>query len=129
MLVFLAFISKTVNNQCYNPYIARKISKRSFQKCMGCSIYCLPFSRKTQKTPTPKAQLLSWRLCFWRLSRKRLTINATTHIFLERSRKDLSIKVWVIALIVYRFRDKQSMLQPIPFWIDLEKIFPKIYGL
>src|SRR5277367_1165814 len=36
--VFLAFISKAVNNRCYNPYISGKISKRSFQKYMGCSI-------------------------------------------------------------------------------------------
>ena len=39
----------------------------------------------------------------------------TTHIFLERSSRDLSINVWVVALIVYRFRDKQSMLQPHTF--------------
>src|SRR5277367_1878749 len=38
MLVFLAIISKSVNNQCYNPYIFGKSFSRSFQKCMGCSI-------------------------------------------------------------------------------------------
>src|SRR5277367_2078780 len=42
VLVFLAFISKTVNNQCYNPYIFGKILSRSFQKYMVCSIVCLP---------------------------------------------------------------------------------------
>src|SRR5277367_5097805 len=45
MLVFLAFISKTVNNQCYDPYIS------------------------------------------------------------ERSFRDLSENIWVVALFVYRFRD------------------------
>ena len=40
VLVFLAFISKAVNNQCYNPYIFGKIFSRSFQKCRGCSIDC-----------------------------------------------------------------------------------------
>ena len=38
---------------------------------------------------------------FLRLSRKRLTIDATTHIFLERSR-------WVVAVIVYRLRDNRQ---------------------
>src|SRR5277367_4059705 len=38
MLVFLALISKSVNSQCYNPYIFGKLSKRSFQKYMGCSL-------------------------------------------------------------------------------------------
>src|SRR5277367_4554377 len=51
--------------------------------------------------------LLSLRCwCFWRLSRNRLTINATTYTVSERSRKYLSKNVWVIALIVNRFRDK-----------------------
>ena len=45
VLAFLAFISKSVNNQCYNPYIFAKIFSRSFQYCMGCSIDCLAFSR------------------------------------------------------------------------------------
>src|SRR5277367_4432270 len=49
--------------------------------------------------------------CFWRLSRKRLTIDATTNTFLERSRKDLSGNVWVVALIVNRFRDKRQKHQ------------------
>src|SRR5277367_3868326 len=40
VLVFLAIISKSVKNQCYNPYIFGKISKRSFRKCMVCSIDC-----------------------------------------------------------------------------------------
>src|SRR5277367_4746088 len=31
VLVFLAFISISVNNQCYNPYISGKIFSRSFQ--------------------------------------------------------------------------------------------------
>src|SRR5277367_3557085 len=35
VLVFLAFISKTVKNECYKPY-SGKIFSRSFQKCMGC---------------------------------------------------------------------------------------------
>src|SRR5277367_5228734 len=48
---------------------------------------------------------------FWRLSRKRFSINATTHTFLERSRKDLSGNIWVVALIVYRFRDKRQKHQ------------------
>ena len=55
-------------------------------------------------------------LVFWSLSRNRLTINATTHTFLERSRKDFSIKVWAVALIVYRFRDKRQKHQPARFW-------------
>src|SRR5277367_6565759 len=46
--------------------------------------------------------------CFWRLSRNRLTINATTHTFSERSFRDLSKNVWVVALIVYRFRQKRQ---------------------
>src|SRR5277367_5827853 len=73
VLVFLAFISKTVNNQCYNPYIPGKIFSRSIKKCMGCSIDCLPFP--------------------------------------ERSRKYLSGNVWVVALIVYRFRDNRQKHQ------------------
>src|SRR5277367_570365 len=32
-----------------------------------------------------------------------LTINATTHTFLDRSRKDLFKNMWVVALIVNRF--------------------------
>src|SRR5277367_2057996 len=43
-----------------------------------------------------------------RLSGKRLTINSTTHTFLERSRKDLSENIWVVALIVNRFKDKRK---------------------
>src|SRR5277367_2681526 len=35
----------------------------------------------------------------------------TTHTFSERSRKDLSENVWVVALIVYRFRDKRQKHQ------------------
>src|SRR5277367_2274305 len=38
VLVFLAIISKSVNNQCDNPYIFGKILSRSLQKCIGCSI-------------------------------------------------------------------------------------------
>src|SRR5277367_1776778 len=38
LFLFLAFISKSVNNQCYNPYISGKIFSRAFQKCIGCSI-------------------------------------------------------------------------------------------
>src|SRR5277367_3799261 len=44
---FFAFISKTVNNQCYNPYISGKILSRAFQKCMGCSIDYLAIISKT----------------------------------------------------------------------------------
>src|SRR5277367_4127636 len=33
---------------------------------------------------------------------------ATTHTFLERSREDLSGNIWIVALIVYRFRDKRQ---------------------
>ena len=40
VFVFLAFIAKTVDNQCYNPYIFGKIFSRSFRKCMGYSIDC-----------------------------------------------------------------------------------------
>ena len=41
VFVFLAFISKAVNNRCYYPYIFGKIFSRSFKKCMGCtSIGC-----------------------------------------------------------------------------------------
>ena len=43
-----------------------------------------------------------------RLSRNWLTTNATTHTFLETARKDLSKYVWVVALIVDRFRDKRK---------------------
>src|SRR5277367_4250062 len=39
---------------------------------------------------------------------KSVTIDATTHTFSERSRKDLSERVWVVALIVNRFRDKRA---------------------
>src|SRR5277367_1178816 len=55
---------------------------------VDCSIDCLPF--------------------FLRLSRNRSTINATTNTFLERSFRDLSNNVWVVALIVYRFRDTRK---------------------
>src|SRR5277367_4212835 len=47
LLVFLAFISKSVNNQCYNPYSFGKISKRSFQKCMGVVALFLAFISKS----------------------------------------------------------------------------------
>src|SRR5277367_6844006 len=50
-------------------------------------------------------------LCFLRLSRNRITINATTHTFLERSFRDLSKNVLVVALIVNRFRDKRQKHQ------------------
>src|SRR5277367_5553694 len=50
-------------------------------------------------------------LAFLPIISKRKTINATTHIFMERSFRDLSINVWVVALIVYRFRDKRQKHQ------------------
>src|SRR5277367_3798536 len=34
VFVFLAFISKSVNNRCYNPYIDGKISNRSTKKSL-----------------------------------------------------------------------------------------------
>ena len=37
---------------------------------------------------------------FWRLSRKRLKINAVTHTFLDRSFRELSENVWVVALML-----------------------------
>src|SRR5277367_4615241 len=46
----------------------------------------------------------------WRLSRIRLTINATTYTLPERSFRDLSGNVWFVASIVYRFRDKRQKL-------------------
>ena len=57
-----------------------------------------------------------------------ITINATTHTFLERSFRDLSENVWVVASIVfgvYLENGKQSMLQPIHFLKDLYEIIPK----
>src|SRR5277367_595058 len=54
---------------------------------------------------------VSFRSVFLRLSRKRLTINATTHTFSKRSRKDLSENVCVVALIVYRLRDNRQKHQ------------------
>src|SRR5277367_133280 len=54
------------------------------------------------------SKIVSVSFRFLRLSRKRLTINAITHIFLERSFRDLSEKVWVVSLIVYRFRGKRK---------------------
>src|SRR5277367_7165971 len=42
-----------------------------------------------------------------RLSRNRWLLQPT-HTFLDRSRKDLSKNIWVVALIVYRFRDKRK---------------------
>src|SRR5277367_4293676 len=63
VLVLLAFISKSANNQCYNPYIFGKISKRSFQKYMGFSIDCLHFTDfEIIAKNTNTVQLLSWRL-------------------------------------------------------------------
>ena len=38
-------------------------------------------------------------------------MDATTHTFLERSRKHLSENVWVVASIVYRYRDKRQKHQ------------------
>src|SRR5277367_3682550 len=38
-------------------------------------------------------------------------MDATIHTFPERSRKDLSKNVWVVALIVYSFRDKRQKHQ------------------
>src|SRR5277367_5652203 len=48
-MVFLAIISKTVNNQFFNPYIPGKIFSRSFQKCMGCNIDFYRFRDKRIK--------------------------------------------------------------------------------
>ena len=56
---------------------------------------------------------------------KSVTIDATTHTFSERSRKDLSGNVWVVTLIVNRFRDNRQKYHR----KDLEKIFPEMYGL
>src|SRR5277367_1006281 len=53
-----------------------------------------------------KLSLRCW--CLWRLSLNRLTINATTHTFPEISFRDLSENVWIVALIVYRFRDNRQ---------------------
>src|SRR5277367_1265427 len=58
MFVFLAFIWKSVNNLCYNPYISGKIFSRAFQKCMGCCIDCLPFSRYTPKNTNTEGSTL-----------------------------------------------------------------------
>src|SRR5277367_2011308 len=61
VLVFLAIISKTVNNQCYNPYICGKIFSRSFQGCSQQSSVCnpgiphpgIPGSRMVFSIPNP----------------------------------------------------------------------------
>ena len=56
---------------------------------------------------------------FLRLSRNRLTINATTHTLIERIFQDLSENVWVVAeflvvaLIVCRFREKTQKTEMI----------------
>src|SRR5277367_3700106 len=48
--MFLTFISKTVNNQCYNPYISGKIFSRFLWKCMGCrALIVYRFRDKRQK--------------------------------------------------------------------------------
>ena len=60
--------------------------------------------------------------CFLRLSRKWLIINATTHTFLERSFRALSKNVWVVALIVNRFRDKRKNHPDFNYFV-----FPFIY--
>src|SRR5277367_4074535 len=52
VLVFLAIISESVNNQYYNPYIFGKIFSRSFQKGMGCIasiVYRFRNNRQTHK--------------------------------------------------------------------------------
>src|SRR5277367_5927824 len=97
--------------------------------------------------PHLEQNYLSFSSFRWRLSRNRLTINATTYTFSERSFRDLSCNVWFVALIVNRFRDKrqkrsciavfgvylengkQSMLQPIHCRKDLFETFPEMYGL
>src|SRR5277367_1787948 len=66
----------------------------------------LPNSRKTIFCQHINIVLENWYAGFWRLSRNRLTINATTHTLPERSFRDLSGNIWVVALIVYRLRDK-----------------------
>src|SRR5277367_613783 len=63
-------------------------------------------SKATSPLEQNRLRFVSFR--FWRLSRKWLTINATTYIFLERSFRDLCKKVWVVALILNRFRDKRK---------------------
>src|SRR5277367_1341140 len=68
----------------------------------------LPNSRKRIFCQHINIVLESGYAGFWRLSRKRLTISATTHTLPERSRKDLSENVWVVALIVNRFQDKRQ---------------------
>src|SRR5277367_3401799 len=47
--VFFAFISKSVNNQCYNPYIIGKISKIPIRKCMGLELLVYRFRDKRKK--------------------------------------------------------------------------------
>src|SRR5277367_3649816 len=70
-------------------------------------------------------KIISVSFRFLRLSRKRLTINATTHIFLEISRQDLSINVWVVVLIVNRLRDKRKNTKKKQLAVDL--VYGQLY--
>src|SRR5277367_4798296 len=65
---------------------------------MGCSIYCLPINAKT-------SFFCVCFLCFFAFISKSVNNRCYNPYF---TRKDLTKNVWVLALIVYRFRDKRK---------------------
>src|SRR5277367_2721845 len=77
---FCAFISKSVNNQCYNPYIfPRNIW------VVALIVYRFQNKRKKHR----------FLLLFLGLSRNRFKIDATIHTLIERTFRDLPKNVWV----------------------------------
>src|SRR5277367_882914 len=99
VLVFLAFISKSINNQCYNPYFFGKIFSSStiWSKENG-RIRKFIVDNSGFKKNKVQTEIVCYKF-------------SNSSVFFRpycRARKDLSENVWVVALIVYRFRDKSE---------------------
>ena len=94
--MFFACISKTVNNQCDNP----KHFWKALVELYNFDFYENVRNRKFIADNSSLKKFLFFKLelyvDFLRFRRNRSC----------RARKDLSKNVWVVALIVYRFRDK-----------------------
>src|SRR5277367_5716719 len=101
VFVFMAFISKSVNNQCYNKYLFGKISKRStknvsLRKRKNSKIYSRQFQVKNETF------FQSGIVCYKFSNSSFFCRDVFCRYF-----RDLSGNVFVVALIVDRFRDKR----------------------
>ena len=98
MLCMFTFISKSVNNQCYKLYIFGKIFSSS-------TIWCKENGRIRKFIATNFSMnfIFQKEIDCYKFSNSSVFFRPYC-----RAPKDLSEKVWVVALIVYRFRDNRK---------------------